>query len=46
MVDFLSTNRDGDWDIYVMNADGSGLTRLTDHPAYDVVSGIAWSPAP
>lgn len=31
-----------DKDIYVMNADGSDLTRLTNHPAYD--SGPIWSP--
>lgn len=30
------------WEIYVMNADGSGVTRLTDHPAVD--QSPAWSP--
>jgi hypothetical protein len=35
--------RDGDnQDIYVMAADGSRLTRLTDHPAADVAP--AWTP--
>lgn len=35
--------REGDnQDIYVMNADGSSLTRLTDHPAADVAP--AWTP--
>jgi Tol biopolymer transport system component len=35
--------RDGDnQDIYVMAADGSHLTRLTDHPAADV--SPAWTP--
>jgi Tol biopolymer transport system component len=29
-------------DIYVMNADGTGVERLTDNPAYDV--SPAWSP--
>ena len=29
-------------DIYVINADGSGLKRLTDHPAVDVLT--SWSP--
>ncbi len=29
-------------EIYVMNADGSGATRLTDHPAAD--GSVAWSP--
>ncbi len=28
---FMS-DRDGDWEIYVMNADGSGQTRLTESP--------------
>jgi Tol biopolymer transport system component len=31
-----------DYDVYVMDADGSNLTRLTDDPARD--SGPAWSP--
>jgi Tol biopolymer transport system component len=30
------------YDVYVMNADGSGVTRLTDDPAQD--RGPAWSP--
>ena len=34
--------RDENWEIYVMNADGSGLTRLTDDPANDVAP--TWSP--
>ncbi len=29
-----------------MNADGSGLTRLTDDPADNVIWGVAWSPGP
>lgn len=32
----------GNWDIYVMNADGSGLTRLTTHAAADRYP--TWSP--
>ena len=35
----FDSNRDGDFEIYVMNADGSGVTRLTDNDADD------WSPA-
>jgi TolB protein len=37
------TGRDGNGEIYVMNADGSGPTNLTNNPAedYDPV----WSPA-
>lgn len=31
-----------DYDIYVMDADGSNLTRLTNNPAFDAVP--AWSP--
>ncbi|NTU85227.1 MAG: hypothetical protein HGA45_38705, partial [Chloroflexales bacterium] len=34
--------RDGDEEIYVMNADGSGLLRLTDNPGPD--SAPAWAP--
>lgn len=48
---FVST-RDGDWknrpednyEIYVMNADGSGQTRLTHSPGYDLSTGQAWTP--
>ena len=36
------SNRDGNWDIYVMNADGSDPTRLTDNPASD--TWPSWSP--
>jgi TolB protein len=32
----------GDYDIYVMNADGSNLERLTDHPAHD--QDPSWMP--
>ena len=32
----------GNWDIYVMNPDGTGLTRLTSDPS--VASRPAWSP--
>ena len=38
----FSSERDGNWDIYVMNADGSGVTRLTEHPEIDW--GPDWSP--
>ena len=31
----FATGRDGNFEIYVMNADGSGLSRLTDDPADD-----------
>ena len=34
--------RDENWEIYVMNEDGGGLTRLTDNPANDVAPN--WSP--
>ena len=36
------SDRDGNWDIYVMNADGSDPTRLTDNPASD--NWPSWSP--
>lgn len=38
---FMS-NRDGNPEIYVMNRDGSGLRRLTNHPGGDVTP--TWSP--
>ena len=38
----FSSNRNGNDDIYVMNADGSDQTRLTDNPANDFFP--AWSP--
>ncbi|MGD2206890.1 MAG: protein kinase [Anaerolineae bacterium] len=40
-IAFVS-ERDGNLEIYVMRADGSGLTRLTTHPAVD--GGPDWSP--
>jgi len=40
-IAFVS-DRDGNKEIYVMNADGSGVTRLTNNPASDV--DPAWSP--
>jgi hypothetical protein len=40
-IAFVS-DRDGNKEIYVMDADGSNQTRLTDSPAED--SGPAWSP--
>jgi TolB protein len=38
---FMS-NRDGNPEIYVMNVDGSGVRRITNHPAGD--SSPTWSP--
>ena len=38
---FMS-NRDGNAEIYVVNRDGSGLRRLTNHPGIDVTP--TWSP--
>src|SRR4051794_11785659 len=38
---FTST-RDGNWEIYSMNPDGSGVARLTNDPSYDF--SAAWSP--
>jgi len=40
-IAFAST-RNGDRDIYVMNADGSAQTRLTDSPGWDF--DLSWSP--
>jgi WD40 repeat protein len=38
----FSSNRDGNYEIYVMDADGSNQTRLTNDPARDMQP--AWSP--
>ena len=38
----FASKRDGNFEIYTMDADGSQLTRLTDDPAEDVEP--AWSP--
>ena len=38
----FSSNRDGNAEIYVMNADGTGVSRLTNHPGHDL--DPAWSP--
>lgn len=48
----FKSNRDGDWknnkednwELYVMDADGSNQTRLTDTPGYELSTGQAWSP--
>ncbi len=42
-IAFVS-DRDGNFEIYVMNADGSGQTNLTNNPAVDGLLGIDWSP--
>ncbi|HET7698466.1 MAG TPA: hypothetical protein VFK57_22315 [Vicinamibacterales bacterium] len=39
----FTSNRDGNPEIYVMNRDGSGLRRMTTHPAIDV--SPTWSPS-
>jgi TolB protein len=38
----FTSNRDGNSEIYVINRDGSGLRRLTNHPAIDVTP--TWAP--
>ena len=38
----LASNRDGNWDIYLMNPDGSEVVNLTQHPATDYYP--VWSP--
>ena len=46
----FATDRDGNWEIYVMNADGTGQTNLTNNPASDCNflggggPGPSWSP--
>ena len=36
------SQRDGNWNIYVVNSDGTGLKQLTDDPAEDGLP--TWSP--
>ncbi len=38
----FTSNRDGNYEIYVMNADGSAPRNLTQHPSQD--NFCAWSP--
>ncbi|TRO54609.1 translocation protein TolB, partial [Candidatus Bathyarchaeota archaeon] len=38
----FNSDRDGNFEIYVMNADGSNVTRLTNNSDYDTVPW--WSP--
>jgi TolB protein len=40
LIAFYS-ERDGNPEIYIMNADGSGLKRLTDDPAHDVCPALS-----
>lgn len=40
----FQSDRDGNWEIYLMNADGSGQARLTDDPAQDWLP--RWMPTP
>jgi TolB protein len=39
----FSSNRDGNNEIYVMNADGSNVRRITRHPGIDITP--TWSPS-
>lgn len=39
----FQSNRDGNAEIYVMNRDGSGIRRITTHPASDATP--TWSPS-
>ena len=38
----FASDRDGNFEIYVMDADGANVTRLTDNPADDV--SPKWAP--
>jgi Tol biopolymer transport system component len=37
----MMSDRAGSWDVYVMNADGSGLRQLTDSPARDGLGTVS-----
>src|SRR5205814_6618692 len=39
----FASNRDGNFELYVVNRDGSGLRRLTNHPGADITP--SWSPS-
>ena len=41
-IAFMSTSGDGQWEVYVMDSDGSGQTQLTDTEQDNMVP--AWSP--
>jgi TolB protein len=41
---FISDRDDPAGDLYSVNADGSGLARLTESPGFDWVGSQAWSP--
>jgi serine/threonine protein kinase/predicted MPP superfamily phosphohydrolase len=41
-IAFMSEGRDGNWEVYVIKADGSGLTNLSQHDAHDGLP--TWSP--
>src|SRR6266576_3191912 len=43
-IAFQSDREDGDEEIYVMNADGGGVTRLTHSPGRDEGDRAGWSP--
>ena len=38
----FQSERDGDAEIYIVNADGTGLTRLTNNPAFDGMPCFRW----
>jgi Tol biopolymer transport system component len=38
----FSTNRDGNWEVYVMDVDGSNLRNITNHPSLDNNPRWSW----
>ncbi len=38
----FATDRDGNLEIYAMNPDGTGLTNITNHPAFDTAPAWLW----
>jgi Tol biopolymer transport system component len=39
----FSSNRDGDYDLYIMNANGTDVEQLTNNPAREILPD--WQPA-
>lgn len=38
---YFESSRDGNWELYAMNADGSGVRRITDSPTVDMTAAVS-----